>query len=116
MRFTFWNGAALMAAVVLLAVGGPWLAREILGLPRSAVLAARADQRVVTLEIGGMTCEGCARSVRSQIEAMEGVSAVEVRFAQRRAYVVCTPVVSDSALVDAVERPGPAYTASVVGR
>lgn len=102
--------------MLLLAVGGPWLAREIAGLPRSSVLSARSDQRVVTLEIGGMTCQGCAKTVRSQIASVEGVTTVEVRLDQRRAYVVCSPVVSDSALIDAVGRPGRAFMASVVSR
>jgi copper chaperone CopZ len=63
-----------------------------------------------------MTCEGCARAVRSQIAAVGGVSAVDVRFEQRRAYVVCDPALPDTALIAAVERPGPAFQASVVAR
>ena len=116
MRSRFLSGAAVSAGILLLAVGGPWLVREIASLPRPGALAARASQRNVTLEIGGMTCQGCARAVRAQIAAVEGVSAVEVRLEQRRAYVVCDPAVSDTALVAAVERPGPAYLASVVAR
>jgi len=112
----FLNGAALAAAVLLLAVGGPWLAREIASLPRPAALSARASQRIITLEIGGMTCEGCAKAVRSQIAAVAGVSAVDVRFEQRRAYIVCDPALPDTALIAAVERPGPAYKAAVVVR
>ena len=116
MKSRFLNGAALAAGILLLAVGGPWLVRQIASLPRPEALSARASQRAVTLEIGGMTCEGCAKSVHAQIAAVEGVSAVEVRFEQRRAYVVCESDVSDTALVAAVEGPGPAYRASVVTR
>jgi len=116
MRSGFLGGVALAAAVLLLAFGGPWLAREIASLPRHGALAARASQRIVTLEIGGMTCEGCARTVRSQIAAVPGVSTVEVRLAQKRAYVVCEKAVPDTALVAAVERPGPTFQAAVVIR
>ena len=116
MRSRFLNGAAIAAGVLLLAVFGPWLAREIASLPRPATLAARSSQRVVTLEIGGMTCGGCARTVQSQIASVEGVSTVEVRFDQRRAYVVCDRAVADTTLIAAVEGPGPAYQAAVVAR
>ena len=116
MRSTFLNGAALAVAILLLAVGGPWLVRQIASLPRPAALTARASQRAVTLEIGGMTCGGCAKSVTAQIEAVPGVTAVEVRLDQKRAYVVCEAGVADTALVAAVEGPGPAYRAAVVAR
>lgn len=116
MRSTFLNGVALAVGVLLLAAFGPWLAREIASLPRPGSVAARSSQRVVTLEIGGMTCGGCARAVRSQIAAVRGVSTVEVRFEQRRAYVVCDRAVADTALIAAVERPGPAFLATVVAR
>jgi copper chaperone CopZ len=112
----FLSGLVVAVAVVLLAAFGPWLAREIASLPQRGTLAARSSQRVVTLEIGGMTCEGCAKTVRAQIAAIHGVSAVEVRLAQKRAYVVCERGVSDTALVAAVERHGPAYQAAVVAR
>ena len=54
--------------------------------------------------------------VRAQIAALHGVSAVEVRLRQKRAYVVCDRAVADTTLVAAVERPGPAYRAAVVAR
>jgi copper chaperone CopZ len=110
------NRFALAAGLLLLAVGGPWLVRQFASLPRPAALAARSSARIVTLEIGGMTCEGCAKSVQAQLIAVAGVSTAEVRLDQRRAYVVCDPAVDDTTLIAAVERPGPAYTASVVSR
>ena len=116
MRSRFLSGAAIAAAVFAFAAFGPWLAREVASLPRPGALAARSSQRVVTLEIGGMTCEGCAKTVRAQIAGLHGVSAVEVRLRQKRAYVVCDRAVADTALVAAVERPGPAYRAAVVAR
>ena len=116
MRSGLLGGVALAATVMLLAVGAPWLAREIASLPRPGALAARASQRVVTLEIGGMTCAGCARTVQAHIAAVHGVAAVEVRLAQKRAYVVCERTVPDTALVAAVARPGSAFAAAVVAR
>src|SRR5687768_11796727 len=94
-----WNAVAIGAGVLLLAVGGPWLVKEVRSLPRPAMLAARADQRIVTLEVGGMTCSGCAAKVKGELAEIRGVSAVEVRYAQRRAYVVADPGVPDSSLV-----------------
>jgi copper chaperone len=110
------NGVAVAAAIVVLAALGPWLARQIASLPRPEALTARSNERIVTLEIGGMTCGGCAKSVEAQLAAVRGVSTAEVRLEQRRAYVVCDPAVAETTLVAAVERPGPAFTAVVVQR
>jgi len=107
------NGVGLALGLIALVAFGPWLVREVRSLPRASVLAARADQRVVTLDVGGMTCSGCAAKIQSELQAMPGVSAVEVRLPQRRAYVVCAPSVADTALTAAVGRAGPGYLASV---
>jgi len=112
----FLMSLALVAAVVLLAVGGPWLVRELRSLPKLGALAARADQRVVSLEVGGMTCAGCAAKVSSELTAVPGVSTAEVRYAQRRAYVVCDKTVPDSALAGAVRRAGPGFLAAIAPR
>lgn len=108
------NVAALVAAVLVLAVGGPVILRQLRSLPPS--LAARADERIVTLDVAGMTCAGCAPSVRERIAGVAGVSTVAVRYPQRRAYVVCDRGVADSALVAAVARTGPAFSAAVISR
>jgi copper chaperone CopZ len=111
MRSSIWNGVALAAGVVLLAVLGPLLAREVRSLPRPRQLAARADARIATLDIGGMHCSGCATGIRRELETVPGVSAVEVRLETGRAIVVCDRAVADSALVSAVQRAGPGFTA-----
>ncbi len=116
MRSGVLNGAALAAAILVLAAGGPWLVREIGSLPPVAKLSARAHQRIVTLEVGGMTCNGCAAAVRSQLATLDGVAAVEVRLGQRRAYVVCDRDVPDTALTAAVGRAGPGFLGAVVSR
>ena len=105
-----------MVAVLLLAVGGPWLVRELRSLPHPVKLAARGDERIVTLEVGGMTCKACAGAVKTQLAAVPGVSAADVRVTERRAYVVCDPAVADTALTAAVRRAGGGFAASVAAR
>jgi copper chaperone CopZ len=109
-----WNIAALALLIALLGIGGPWFARELRSLPNRGALAARSEQRVVTLEIGGMRCEACAASIHGQLSQIAGVSDVDVRVAQERAYVVCAKQVADSALTGAVGRAGPGFMAAVV--
>lgn len=110
-KTSLWNGVALAAGVVLLAVLGPLLVREVGSLPHPRQLAARAGARVVSLDVGGMTCSGCAARVKGELTAVPGVSAVEVRLQDQRAIVVCDRAVADSALVSAVHRAGPGFTA-----
>ena len=106
MRSRFLNGAALAVGILLLAAGGPWLVRQIASLPRPAALAARASQRAITLEIGGMTCEGCAKSVTAQIAAVPGVSAVGFSSQQLLAGTgMNLRVAADGTSVPILERP-----------
>ncbi|HKQ59284.1 MAG TPA: heavy metal-associated domain-containing protein [Candidatus Eisenbacteria bacterium] len=109
------NAAALVAGLLVLAVGGPLLARELKNLP-SRSLAARSGERIVTLDVAGMTCSGCASAVQTSLTGVSGVSTVAVRFPQRRAYVVCERDVADTALVAAVHRAGPGFSAAVTLR
>jgi copper chaperone CopZ len=104
-----------LAVLAMLAVGasGTWLARQLQTLPSGDALAARANQRVVTLEVGGMTCGACEATVAARLTQVAGVTNVAVRHAQRRAYVVCDPAVQDTALVQAVHRAGPGFMAVV---
>jgi copper chaperone CopZ len=107
------NVVGLVALVLILAIGGPWLVGQLRSLPEAPVLAARADQRIVTLEVGGMTCGGCASAVETKLAQVAGVSSVAVRFPQKRAYVVCDRAVADTALTEAVHRAGPGFLAAV---
>jgi copper chaperone CopZ len=116
MKNSVLNGVALAVFVLGLAVGGPWLFRELRSLPGTSALAARSDQRIVTLEVGGMTCSGCAANIQSQIAEIPGVSTVEVRWQQKRAYVVCEKDVADTALTAAIDRAGPGFLGAVVSR
>ena len=112
MRRELGNGAALAAALVVVALGAPWLIHEIRTVPHSAPLAARADQRIVTLDVGGMTCAGCAAKIQSELAEVPGVSTVEVRLDQRQALIVCRRSVTDAVLTAAVARAGPGYLAA----
>lgn len=103
----------LVAGVLAAAIGGPWLVGELRALPDGRTLAARSGERVVTLDVGGMTCAGCAAKVESEVSAVPGVSRVAVRLGPRRAYVVCRPDVADSALVGAIHRAGPGFLAAI---
>ena len=109
------NIAALVAGVLVLAVGGPVIVRQLRSLPQ-APLAARAGERIVTLEVSGMSCAGCASSVEARLVAVPGVSTVAVRYPQRRAYVVCLPSVAETTLVATVARVGPGFSAAVTSR
>lgn len=115
MRRDLMNIAGLVAGVLVLAIGGPLLIRELRTL-QPKTLAARADQRIVTLEVNGMTCAGCATAVQKELAGVGGVSTSTVRFPQRRAYVVCDRAVADSSLVAAVRRAGPGFAAAVTVR
>lgn len=110
------NAIAVVIGVVTLAVGGPWLARELRDLPGRQALAARSGERIVTLEVGGMTCANCAAKLQSELSAVPGVSAAQVRHGQERAYVVCAPAVADSALIGAVHRAGPGFAVTIASR
>jgi copper chaperone CopZ len=102
-------------ALLLVAVIGPWVVHELRTLPGAKPLAARSKQRIVTLEVNGMTCAACEASIRAELETTPGVATCEVRRGQRRAYVVCDANTADTSLVAAVKRAGGGFYAEVVG-
>jgi len=110
------NAVAVIVGVLTLAVGGPWLAAQLRDLPDARTLASRSGERIVTLEISGMTCAGCAATLQSELSAVPGVSVAQVRHGQERAYVVCARDVADTALVGAVNRAGPGFAVTIAGR
>ncbi len=61
----------------------------------------------ITLQIDGMTCDGCARHVSTVVAAVEGVHDVKIPTWQSgRAIAVVSPGVTDEALIRAVEGAG----------
>jgi copper chaperone CopZ len=82
---------------------------QIRSLPGHGNLSARSDQKIVTLEVAGMTCDACASQIEGSLATTKGVSISEVRWQQKRAYVVCDRAVSDSTLLTAVRNSGNFY-------
>jgi copper chaperone len=61
----------------------------------------------VTLQVEGMTCEGCVRSVTRVLQGIAGVQSVEVSLEDARAQVQFDPTrTSTQRLVDAVQEAG----------
>lgn len=60
--------------------------------------AVEAEEiRSLVLRVAGMTCEqGCAAEVRETLQTIEGVLAVKVDFARRRAEVAYDPARTDA--------------------
>ncbi len=59
-----------------------------------------------TLDVDGMKCEGCAKSVTSALEGVEGVRTVDVSLEEERAEVDADAGVTVGSLVAAVEDVG----------
>ena len=106
-------------AVLLLAVGGPYLVQRLrLAAGRasaSALPAAQTGQKRVTLEISGMFCANCASKITRELEATPGVTACELDVDGHRANVVCDRQLADTSLVGAVVRAGEEFSATVAG-
>lgn len=70
-----------------------------------------AHEHQTTLKVGGMTCRSCIRHVKEALTEVEGVSEVEIEFAERKVKVKhqldATPV---EALVEALSDAGYAAT------
>jgi len=60
-----------------------------------------------TLKVGGMTCQGCARSVTRVLQGLKGVASAEVSLDAAQAKVTFDPAQVDLArLKAAIERAG----------
>lgn len=61
----------------------------------------------LNLNIGGMTCGGCARSVRTVIQSLDGVATVEVDWQAGTAVVAFDSASQNAAaIIEAVEDAG----------
>lgn len=74
------------------------------------VATSDAGQRVVELEIGGMTCASCATRVEKKLNRLDGVTAT-VNYATEKARVAVPAGVDHAELIAAVEAAG--YRAAV---
>ncbi|WP_430647248.1 heavy metal translocating P-type ATPase [Agromyces sp. GXS1127] len=64
-----------------------------------------ADQRVVELEIGGMTCASCAMRIEKKLNKLDGVTAT-VNYATEKARVSAPAGVDEAELIATVEAAG----------
>ena len=63
--------------------------------------------QTVTLNIDGMTCGGCVKSVTRLLEGVEGVEKAEVNLENKNAVITFDESKTDTdALIDAVEDGG----------
>lgn len=61
----------------------------------------------ITLSVGGMTCTGCAASVKRALENVAGVAEVRVDFANNCAQIAFNPTqTNEAALKQAIENAG----------
>lgn len=67
--------------------------------------------KTITLNVTGMSCEGCADSVKSALSQVEGVHNVDVSLAEKTAVLEAEDTVKPTDLVRAVEAAG--YQATV---
>ncbi len=65
----------------------------------------------ITLSIAGMSCQGCANTVKGALAGVEGVRRPNVSFQQKQARLVLENAGSVDALVSAVQEAG--YEASL---
>jgi Cu+-exporting ATPase len=75
-----------------------------------ATSGAAADERIVELEIGGMTCASCAMRIEKRLNKLDGVTAT-VNYATEKARVAAPAGVEAAELIAAVEAAG--YRAEV---
>ncbi len=67
--------------------------------------------KTITLNVTGMSCEGCVYSVRSALTQIEGVGSVDVSLDEKLAVVEVEDTVQAGDLVAAVESAG--YQATI---
>ena len=60
----------------------------------------------VTIKVGGMTCEGCVRSVTNALQDLPHIGAVEVSLVRGEAVIEHGPLVSEADIRQAIEDAG----------
>ena len=109
-RSMLWIGTV---AVVALAFFPSYAGSLVAGETSAVIEAKRAGLEEMSLDIEGMTCEGCATNVEKALNEVPGVRAASVVYEDGKARVFVEPPSppSHKALVEAVEKAG--YKASV---
>lgn len=79
-----WGGALLACCAVLFSLARPSLAET--ASPPAAGRGA-GDIATVELEVKGMSCDACAKTIKSELEAMDGVVKADVSFERKNAVV-----------------------------
>ncbi|UCC83145.1 MAG: cation transporter [Gemmatimonadota bacterium] len=67
--------------------------------------------KTITLNVTGMSCEGCANSVKSALSQVAGVEVADVYLAEKKAVLEVEDTVEATDLVGTVEAAG--YQATV---
>jgi copper chaperone CopZ len=67
--------------------------------------------KTITLNVTGMSCEGCADSVRSALTQLEGVQSADVSLDEKKAVLAVEDTVQATDLVGAVGAAGYQATA-----
>ncbi|QIW16762.1 hypothetical protein A4G20_10700 [Pasteurellaceae bacterium RH1A] len=63
--------------------------------------------QTLELQVQGMTCGGCAKSVQKVLSALDGVSQVEVDWQAGLARLIFDPAkIEQAALIEAIEEAG----------
>ncbi len=68
--------------------------------------------KTIVLDIHGMSCHHCVRTVQKTLSEVEGVSSVEVTLKPGRATIVCGDTVTANALVQVLQTQTD-YTATI---
>lgn len=76
---------------------------------QSDTSALPAGTHLVTVEVGGMVCDGCIELVGRELKAVPGVHRVAGSLEDQRFEVAVEPQVADTSLTTAVRRAGPQY-------
>ena len=67
---------------------------------------AYAADKIVTLEVKGMSCPICAGAVEKQVKKVPGVKSVKIHLSKGQAVIVADESVSNESLTKAVEESG----------
>ncbi|MCH8151793.1 MAG: organomercurial lyase MerB [Planctomycetes bacterium] len=104
-RATLWVSTLLVIVVALF----PSYVGSLIGADIPAVAAqAASGAPTTTLNIGGMTCDGCAAVVHSALMKVPGVRGASISYPQGRALITLDPDTqpSNESLIVAVEKVG----------